>query len=194
MEFDLVTTCGAGFANERMGRYLVYWGTNAGGPFDNAASPLVVDHATAGPSPVTRRIAGLLPGTRYQIVVITEDQARNVDPPDFDPGADGAGAYFIERDVTTPAPCAVTGPCLYRSDVTQLQPHAPPRAAVYLVPPTAQDVSLRGAAYHCPFATGDLEPDATALTNGVALSLYQVDLAIGTLRLAKSGQTIRFTF
>ena len=107
---------------------------------------------------------------------------------------DGYIAHPNESSVTTPTPCAAPPTCLWRFDVTTLLPHAPPRAAVYAVPPTPDDISLQGAAYRCPFGNGDLEPDATALINGVALTLYQVNQPVSSLRLAKSGTTIQFAF
>ena len=84
--------------------------------------------------------------------------------------------------------------CLYRSDVTVLQPHTPPRAVVYLDPPTVEGLSLNVPAYQCPFGPGDLEADSNALSNGIPLSVYQVNRAIPSLRLAKTATTIRFQF
>lgn len=194
VEFDLVGTCASAFAPERMGRYLIYYGTDAGGPFMNAAAPIVVLHDSAGPSPVTRRISGLVPGTTYQVIVVPEDQARNVSPSAFDPTVDLPAANPNERSIPTPDPCAPALPCLWRSDVTSLFPHVPARGVVYLSPPNFEDISLQGPSYQCPIATGDLELDAGALTNGLPLVLYQVNRPIGTLTLAKSGPTIRFSF
>jgi hypothetical protein len=194
VEFDLVDTCTSALSSEKMGRYLIYYGTNPGGPFMNAAAPIGVIHDLAGPSPVTRRITGLVPGTTYQVIVVPEDQARNVWPASFDPTADAAAAHPNERSILTPDPCAPVPICLWRSDVTSVYPHVPARNVVYLWPPDPEDISLQGPAYQCPFANGDLEPDARALANGIPLVLYQVNRAIGSLRLAKSGTTIRLTF
>lgn len=192
--FDLVVTCPAPFAGERMTRYLVYHGTDAGGPFANAASPIEVLHDPAGGPTVTRRITGLLPGTTYQVVVVPEDEARNVYPSDFEPTRDAPAAHPNEASIATPAPCVAPPLCLWRSDVTSLQPHVPAREAVYLVPPSPEDIHLQGAAYQCPFADNDLEQDANALGNGVPLVLYQVNRLVASLRLAKDATTIRFRF
>ena len=194
VEFDLLDTCTASLQSEKMGRYLIYYGTNPGGPFLNAAAPMEVIHDLAGPSPVTRRIAGLLPGTTYQVIVVPEDQARNVSPASFDPMADVAAAHPNEAAIVTPIPCVPVDPCLWRSDVTSVDPHVPARGSVYLSPPNAEDISLQGPSHQCPFATGDLEIDAGALTNGIPLVLYQVNRPVGTLHLEKLGTTIRFTF
>jgi hypothetical protein len=83
---------------------------------------------------------------------------------------------------------------LHRFDLTSLVPHAPPRDVVYLVPPTAEDVSISGPVYQYPFASGDLERDRNALGNGVPLSLYQVNRPLTALALSKSGTTILFVF
>jgi hypothetical protein len=190
VRFDPLTACPD--AQERMVRYSVYYGTDPGGPFLDAATPIVVMH-DAATTPTTVRLAGLAPGTTYAVVVVPEDQARNVSPPGFDPQADGPAALADERSIVTPQPC-VPQICLWRSDVVQLLPHAPSRAAVYLVPPSPDDIALQGAEYRCPFATGDVEPDANALDNRVPLVLYQVNRPLDTLRLAKSGTTIVFAF
>jgi hypothetical protein len=83
---------------------------------------------------------------------------------------------------------------LHRSDVTMLAPHTPPRDVVYLVPPTAEDLSISGPVYQHPFGTGDLERDGNALGNGVPLCHYQVNRPLTTLELSKSGTTILFLF
>lgn len=83
--------------------------------------------------------------------------------------------------------------CLHRSDLTSLLPHVPGRSLVYQVR-DASDIALVDSEHACPFADGELEPDATPLPNGFALSLYQVDRSIETLRLEKVGATIRFRF
>ena len=83
--------------------------------------------------------------------------------------------------------------CLYRADVTRLLPHDPPRSEIYQ-PPTPDGITLRGAAYQCPFADGDLEPDPDAVGNTIALQLYQIDRLTASLELTKDGTTIRFRF
>jgi hypothetical protein len=95
---------------------------------------------------------------------------------------------------TTLDGCAECRPtCLHRGDVTGLRPHDPPRAEAYQAR-DPRDVALPGDPLACPFVDGDLEPDAGALSNGVALSLYQVNRPVGSLRLEKAGSTIRFRF
>jgi hypothetical protein len=105
---------------------------------------------------------------------------------------DGPGANYNNSgafDVTV-----TDEPRLHRSDVVALLPHSPPRSAVYLPAPTPDGISLQGLAYRCPFVTGNLEPDAFAMTNGIPLVLYQVNRDVPTLRLARIGTTIRFDF
>ena len=95
---------------------------------------------------------------------------------------------------TTVDGCAECRPiCLYRGDVTSRLPHEPARDEIYQVR-DALDVALIGDPLQCPFADGDQEPDPAALDNGFALNLYQVDRPLSSLRLEKSGSTIRFRF
>ncbi len=191
--FDSLPSCPQPMAGERMARYFIFWRTDPAAGYDNAASPVIVPHDSATPT-VTRRITGLLPGTAYRVIVVPEDEARNVAPPAFDPAVAPSPAPFNEVSATTPSPCVAAEICLWRSDVTSLSPHAPARGAVYLVPPSAEDIHLQGAAYQCPLADGDRERDAGALTNRVPLVLYQINRPVSTLRLAKDGATIRFRF
>jgi hypothetical protein len=79
--------------------------------------------------------------------------------------------------------------CLYRFDVTSLDPHVPPRSAVYQ-PRSIEDISLTGTAYRCPFVDRDIEPGGSA----VALQIYQVDVWTSSLRLVKEGADLRFRF
>lgn len=192
--FTLNPSCPTPFAGERMLRYLIYWRDDASGGYANAASPLIVMAADEPGPTATRRITGLSTGTSWRVIVVPEDEARNVFPLDFDPSAAPSFVPFNEQAIVTADPCVVVPPCLWRSDVTSLSPHVPARADVYLVPPSAEDIHLEGASYECPFASGDLEPDATALDNGVPLSLYQVNRPFGSLRLAKSARSILFTW
>lgn len=106
--------------------------------------------------------------------------------------SDGPGANY--NNVSSFAVTVSDDLCLHRADVVTLLPHSPPRAAVYVVPPTAEDLSLNAPAYQCPFNSGDLEQDASALDDGIALSLYQINRAITMLRLTKSARTIRFDY
>jgi hypothetical protein len=191
---DQVVTCPRPFAGERMTRYLVFHGTDPGGPYANAASPIELMHDPALGPTLTVRITGLPPGTLQQVVVVPEDEARNVSPPAFDPTEDGPVAHQNEASIVTADPCVAAQICLWRFDVTSLRPHAPAREDVYLVPPSPEDVHLQGVAHQCPFGDGDLERDGNAATNGVPLLLYQVNRPIDTLRLARSGATIRFRF
>lgn len=190
--FTVIPPCQvAGAGTERMRRYLIYWRESAATSQD-PAGPIVVPASDPAPVP-TRRISGLLSGTTYHVIVVPEDEARNVNPPAFDP----SGTFPAQEvTVTTPADCGPPPTCLWRSDLASVRPHVPDRGAVYLVPPSADDVHLQGAAYQCPIASGDLEPDANALDNGVPLSLYQVNVApgAGVLMLSRQGRTIRFTF
>lgn len=114
-------------------------------------------------------------------------------------GQTAEGGLTFSDDDLTPCDAVVDGcrrcraTCLHRSDVTRLHPHAPTRDVVY-APRGPEDVALRAAQYACPFADGDLEPDATVLVDGTPLVLYQVDRDLDTLRLEKAGSTIRFRF
>jgi len=191
--FDVVASCPTPLAGERMQRYLVYYGTDPGGPFLNAANPIVVNHSPLLGPTVTVRLDGLLPATTYEVIVVPEDEARNVFPAAFDPDLPVAQANEIA--IATPVRCDVGDEvCLYRSNVTVLDPHTPPRDVVYIAPATFEGISLSGLPYQCPFATGDLERDAVAMTNGVPLNVYQVNLPVATLKLVRSGTTIRFEF
>lgn len=191
--FDQPPSCATRGAIEKMLRYRVYWSTQAGGPYDMVRGPVEIAHDDAAGT-VTRRITGLVPATTYHVIVVPEDEARNVLPAAFDPAIRQPGVLANEESIATPDPCVAPRICLWRSDIGSLLPHVPARLAVYLVPPSGDDISLQGPAYQCPIATGDLEQDAGALGNGVALSCYQVNLAVGMLRLAKAGTTIRFAF
>jgi len=104
--FDLISCCPRPHGNERMGRYLVYYGTDPGGPYLNAASPIEVLHDPALGSQATVRIDGLSPGQTYQVIVVPEDEARNLFPPGFDPDADEPNAHNNEAATATPANCA----------------------------------------------------------------------------------------
>lgn len=191
--FALEPSCPVPFGRERVLRYLIHWRSDPAGGYDSVLAPLVVPHAGEPGPLVTRRISGLAPDTAWLVVVVPEDEARNIFPADFDPSRAPATTPVTEAEIVTPS-CVAAGPCLWRANVTLLSPHVPPRPAVYLVPPTPDDIHLQGPSLACPFVSGDLEPDVSALDNGVPLSLYQVSLTVSTLRLAKSARTIRFTF
>jgi len=109
---------------ERLERYLVYYGTDPGGPYLNAATPIVIDDDGALPDPVTLDIDDLASNTFYYVIVVPEDEARNLWPSDFDPSADLPASPDNEKSITTPdcsAPCdplvfggpttAVSGDC-----------------------------------------------------------------------------------
>jgi hypothetical protein len=193
--FDVVPTCANTNNPDRLIRYLVYYGTDPGGPFLNAANPVVIPQSPLLGATVTVRLDGLVPATTYSVIVVPEDEAHNVYPSRFDPLADLAAPQTNEVQITTPGPCDQGDEiCLYRSDVTVLDPLTPPPDQIYLTPPTVEGISLQGLPYQCPFASGDLEGDATAVTNGVPLILHQVNEPVSTLTLVKSGTTICFEF
>jgi hypothetical protein len=84
----IATGCPAPPAGERMERYLVLYGVDPGGPFVNTSNPVVVPHnPLLGPTGIVP-VDELLPSTDYSVIVLPEDQARNVDPAAFDPTLD----------------------------------------------------------------------------------------------------------
>jgi hypothetical protein len=105
VSFDRLAECPAGHPvqAEWMTRYLVYYGTaGAAGPF---GGPTVIDSIGLPPGPVTTPVTGLSAGATYTFVVVGEDEARNLNPPDFNPAGntnEPAGVQFAT--VTTP-PC-----------------------------------------------------------------------------------------
>lgn len=90
---------------ERVRRYLVYHGTDPGGPYANAAAPIDVRHEDITGLRAEIVIGGLAPATTYTVVVVPEDEARNLLPPDFDPTRDAPDLHYNEREATTPDPC-----------------------------------------------------------------------------------------
>ena len=56
--------------------------------------------------------------------------------------------------------------------MSSLDPHVPARSVVYLSARDGEDLGITGAAIACPFASGDEEPDASALSNGVPAGEY----------------------
>jgi hypothetical protein len=102
---------------ETMGHYLVYYGTTAGGPYENtdldASDPAVPDTIVLMDDgtltdPVTVDIDGLAAGTQYFVIVVPEDRAANTYPADFDPLAARGASPENEASITTPVTC---GPC-----------------------------------------------------------------------------------
>jgi len=58
----------------------VYYGQDAGGPY-----PSRIEKPDDGADPQQVTIPGLAPATEYCVIVVPEDEARNVSPFDFDP-------------------------------------------------------------------------------------------------------------
>jgi len=89
-------------ARERIARYLVHWGRDPGGPYDDR---IVADDDGTLPDPVQVDIDGLEADTTYCVIVVPEDEARNVWPPGFHPMADLPASPRNEVCYTTPADC-----------------------------------------------------------------------------------------
>jgi len=105
--------------HEKVALYPVYYGTDPGGPYLNAASPIVVEDDGSLPDPVEVDIDGLDAGVPYFVIVVAEDEARNIHPNDFDPLADGVVSPSNEEFFTTPTDC--DAPCAdfsFGSDLT----------------------------------------------------------------------------
>ncbi|MEM7244813.1 MAG: hypothetical protein AAF533_05685 [Acidobacteriota bacterium] len=104
------------------------------------------------------------------------------------------GTYYFIDDVSVTKTNVVDPTCLHRVDFTSVAPPVPARDVVFITPRTTDDLAIEADPATCPFESGDTDPDPDALIDGVPLALYQVDLEIDTLRLEKSGNTVRFTF
>jgi len=83
--FDLIQVCPS--TAEWIARYFIYYGSvesDLAGPAGPFAHRVEVPNVGLS-SPTTVEIDGLNPGETYHFVVIAEDEARNIDPVDFDP-------------------------------------------------------------------------------------------------------------
>jgi len=113
---------------EKMARYLVYYGRDPGGPYENTdrdgSDPGVPDtiFLTADanlPDPAWADITGLETGTTYYVIVVPEDEARNRYPPGFDPLADRPDSPDNEVSFTIPTRCdKECGPFVFGGPVT----------------------------------------------------------------------------
>jgi len=113
---------------EKVIRYLVYYGRDPGGPYENTdrdgSDPGVPDTifltADAGlPDPAWADITGLETGATYYVIVVPEDEAHNLYPPDFDPLADRPDSPDNEAGYTTPVVCdSDCGPFVFGGPVT----------------------------------------------------------------------------
>jgi hypothetical protein len=203
--FPQVATCRSSpLAAEKLLRYLVYYGQVAGGPYENTdlggTDPgvpdtiVVVDDGTL-PDPVTVDIDGLLAGVIYRVVVVPEDDARNVFPPDFDPTVGRGASPPNERAVTTPVDCSAPVRCLYRATAPTLD-----STGLFVSPRGANDVAFASpgdVAHACPFASGDADPERVLDPGAPPLVFYQVDGADVTgLRVAldRPAATVRITY
>ncbi|MFC2172682.1 hypothetical protein ACFLU6_08630 [Acidobacteriota bacterium] len=116
--FTPVRTCTSQSpAHEKIIRYFVYLGIDEAGPYINTdltgtdpsvPDTIIIDDNGSLPDPVTVEITGLDPQTTYYVIVVPEDEARNVFPSSFDPEADGATSPQNESSITTPE---CSGPC-----------------------------------------------------------------------------------
>jgi hypothetical protein len=137
-------------------------------------------------------IDGLLPGTTYHVVVVPEDEARNVFPPDFDPLAARPTSPVNEGAVTTPLDCAER--CLHRKVAA-----TPSIAGMFMAPEPTTGISFtppeRTEAHGpCPFPSGERDPEAVLLPGAPPLACYQVEgVAVSSLWVAKDpgGETVR---
>jgi len=194
VSFSPVADCRSAFGpDEHLRRYLVYYGSDPGGPFENTdltgADPFVPDTIVIEddgllPVPVDITIDDLDLATRYAVIVVPEDEARNLAPPGFDPLLDGAAPWPGEAAVMTP-PCDVPGPCLYRTSSASLdftglfRSPRDPVTDVAFTPPA-------DLPYLCPFDAGNADPDPVLAPGAPALVLYQVEGSDVTgLRVAK---------
>ena len=107
-------------------------------------------------------------------MVVAEDQARNVFPPDFDPLSGRPGPPPNEAPVTTPPDC---GParCLYRATAPGgntsglfVSPRDPVTDVAFAPP--------NNAPYGpCPFTPGDPDPDPVLAPGAPILVFYQIE-------------------
>jgi len=113
VSFDKIPTHDS-WAGERIARYLVYYGRDPGGPYENTdldgSDPGVPDTIILAEdgslqTPAWADIPDLEPDTTYHVVVVPEDEARNVYPPDFDPLAGRPDPPRNEAAITTPIVC-----------------------------------------------------------------------------------------
>jgi hypothetical protein len=170
VSFDLAWDCD-------IRRYLVYYGTDPEGPYDNAAAPIVV--YPGPPPPLTAVIGGLALGTTYYVAVVAEDEARNVSPFDFDPAQDNPGLWF-EQSIMTPTPCFPKS--LFQVEVLDwIIFNVSKPAGYFLVPPDPTGNHVDDPAPITPFTSGQGVP---GLRNGVLLTFYNVDLLGKSLRVA----------
>ncbi|MFC2171436.1 hypothetical protein ACFLU6_02255 [Acidobacteriota bacterium] len=193
---------------ERMGRYLVYYGTTSTGPYDNydidgsdpnVPDTIIVDDDGTLPDPVSVQITGLAENMPYYIIVVPEDQAWNLFPPDFDPlNWSPPNPPSNEVSITTPA-CV----CLNRSQATAIAPMNPVKSEIFLSSPTPLGISLNDAAplaevpYLCPFTTGASDPDPVLAPGSNPLIFYQISSQVPvTIQVVKDTgqQTVAFSF
>ncbi|MFC2172129.1 hypothetical protein ACFLU6_05795 [Acidobacteriota bacterium] len=101
ISFELLPECPAAtFPPEFIERYLVYYGTSGpSGPFPERIE--VPNAGLADPHSVT--IGGLTSGQTYTFALIAEDEARNINPQDFDQNS-GSNTLAVQqyRTVTVP--------------------------------------------------------------------------------------------
>jgi len=192
VEWSPIPECCACLDVEKMERYLVHYGTDPVGPYDNAASPLVVVDDGNLPDPVTLEIDGLALDTLYSVIVVPEDEARNLYPPDFDPFTDGdLPPPCNEESVTTPAYCR----CLHR----KVSP-AQDTTGLFMARDADTDIAFTGTERTdpygpCPFPPGERDPEPVLDLDSYVLVFYQMqgpdirhlrvtkDIPAGTVRI-----------
>jgi hypothetical protein len=138
---------------------------------------IVVDATVPQPDPVAVTSPVLAPNTMYYLIVVPEDEARNLYPSDFDPLEDLSASSY-EECIETPD-CAVEPRCLHRLRLRDREPPDPALGDCFTAPgargitldPTHVDVE---SPYLCPLSPGDPEPEAVLL-GGDPLIYYQVD-------------------
>jgi len=187
---------------EKLVRYRIYYGTVQGGPYintdldgTNPAIPdtIVVDATGLLPDPVQADIAGLAPGVTYYVIVVPEDEARNLYPQDFDPTKGRADTPLNESSVTT----APSGSCrsLYRAVSMALSTQG-----LFISPPAANDISLASpfdVPYDSPTWNGMSDREQVLSPGSYALVFYQIEGAdVTKLRVIKNrpGLTVQLSY
>ena len=195
------------FIQEKMLRYFVYYRTDPGGPYINTdlmgteptiPDTIIVDDDGALPDPVSVDITGLDENTTYYVIVVPEDEARNLYPAAFDPLDSNDPPPQTEESITTPD-CEPQEVCLHRAVMDAISPLQPPLDEVFTAPDPRGirlDPLCPNVEYHyvCPFSSGDPEPEQVLEIGGDPLIYYQVDDARITLEKDRQNLTILFYF
>jgi hypothetical protein len=191
--------------DERPLRYLVYYGTEQGGPYENTdldrsdpAVPNTIIIRADRPleDPFVEVIDDMFSDTRLYFAVIAEDEARNVYPPDFDPLVHSPASLPNETSVRTPV-CEAQR-CIYRAP-------APGRdtSQLFVIPRDPMtDVAFADPSHQqvygpCPFQSGDTDPEQVLAPGAPELIFYQAwgaDLRDFRVTADRDWQTVRLWF